>query len=106
MQEPDLGAGADGDAVGLDGQSHGALEVVVRQGQLARRDADGDDLARLVGGHEQRDAELAQERRQRVRVLVADFARGRSVLLFRRRGAGVGDLRGTSTSSNDMGTPL
>ena len=85
VQEPDLGAGADGDAVGLDGQPHGPLEVVVRQGQLARRDADGDDLAGLVGGHEQRDAELAQQRRQRVRVLVADFARGRSAVPFGRR---------------------
>ena len=90
VQEPDLGAGGDGDGVGLDGQPHGALEVVVRQRQLARRDADGDDLARLVGGHEQGDAELAQQRRQRVRVLVADFARGRGAVPLRRRGVGVG----------------
>ena len=52
LQKPDLGAGGDGDAVGLHGQTHGALEVVVRKRQIAVRDPDGDDLARLVGGHE------------------------------------------------------
>jgi hypothetical protein len=92
VQEPDLGAGGDGEGVGPDGQPHGALEVVVRQRQLARRDPDGDDLARLVGGHEQGDAELAQQRRQRVRILMAYFARGRGAAPFRRRGAGFGAL--------------
>src|SRR5262249_16249651 len=90
VQEPDLGAGGDGEAVGGDGQAHGALEVVVRQGQLARRDADSGDLARLVGGHQQGDAELAQEWRQPARVIVANFARRRGARPFGRRGAAGG----------------
>src|SRR5262249_2206939 len=59
VEEPDLGAGGGGEAVGREGQPHGALEVVVRQRQLARGDPDGGDLARLVGGHQQGCAELA-----------------------------------------------
>jgi hypothetical protein len=82
LHEPDLRTGGNNDAVGRDGHSHRALEVVVRQRQLPIRDPDGGDLARLIGGHEQRDAELAQQRRQRARVLVANFTRGRSALLF------------------------
>src|SRR5262249_59338785 len=92
-QEPDLGAGGDGDAIGLDCQPHGALKVVVRQRQLALGDADNGDLARLVGGYEQRDAELAQKRRQRSRVLVADLSRGWRGRRFARdwsRGGGLG----------------
>src|SRR5262249_16814923 len=46
----------------------------------------------LIGGHQQGHAELAQQGRQRARVFVADFARGRSAGLFRRCGAGVGAL--------------
>src|SRR5262249_55793067 len=106
VQEPDLGAGGDGEGVGLDGQPHDTLEVVVRQRQLARRDPDGDDLARLVGGHEQGGAELAQERRQRARVLVAYFAGGRGALPFGWRGAGVGALARDLDLHQGHGNPL
>jgi hypothetical protein len=76
-EEPDLGAGADGDAVRLDDQAHGPLEVVERQRQLTLGDPDRDHLAGLVRGHEQRNPQLGQQRGQRARVLVPDFASGR-----------------------------
>jgi hypothetical protein len=48
-KEPDLSSCADGDGARLDGHAHGALEVVVRQGQLALPLADGDHFPSLVG---------------------------------------------------------
>ena len=70
------------------------------------RDADGDDLAGLVGGDEQGDAELGQQRRQRVRVFVAHFARGRSAVPFGGGALASAVLRGTSISTKVMELPL
>jgi len=58
LQKPDLCACRDDDTVGLDGQPHRTLEVIVRERELTTRHSDGGNLARLVGGDEQGDAKL------------------------------------------------
>ena len=92
LQEPDLARAATAMASGFTASPMARSKLWYESVRSPVGDPDGDDLARLIGGHEQGDAELAQQRRQRVRVLVADFARGRGAVTFRQRGAGVGDL--------------
>ena len=74
----------DRDAIGADGHAHDALKAMEAEFRLAGARADDDQLARLVRGHEQRNIQVFQQRRQVQGVLVLDFAQ-------RRRRAGLAD---------------
>jgi hypothetical protein len=79
---PDLDRGADGEPAAVEGQAHGRLEGAEVGIEVVPLVADQHQLAGLVGGHQQRGAEPAQEagevrrvdgpQRGRVLRLVAD----------------------------------
>src|SRR5262249_7127668 len=69
------------------GHAHGPLEVVKGQGKGPLLiHADHDELARLVGGDDQRGPKVGQQRGEVTGILVADFAVGGGGTTLRRLG--------------------
>ena len=70
LQEPDLRASADRDAIRSDGQPHGPFIAVQRHEERPFRDPHRGDATRLVGRDQQRAPDLTQDLDQVVGVLV------------------------------------
>jgi hypothetical protein len=73
-QEPHFLARADGDRAGLHGDAHGPLELVERQREPAVPGRHHHEVAGLIGGDQNRQAQLREERGQTFRVGTADIA--------------------------------
>ena len=75
VQRPDLSLACHRDAVRTDGDPHDPVEPAEGEGQLPVGHADGDELARLVGRHQQRTAGFLEDVRELGAVVVADLGR-------------------------------